>query len=109
MTKPAAKSQANLDLALAMLKRATQLLAGAPAKSAERPASLQRVEALLDAIGVTREDLRTSRNSSTLMGAKVIAARRAMVAMFAAEGLSAVQSERETGLSMTTVREYLPR
>lgn len=117
MTKPAAKSQATLDLALAMLERATQLLAGAPAKSAERPAPPQvkcptppqRVEALLDDIGVTPEDLRTSRNSSTAMGAKVIAARRAMVAMFAAEGLGAVQIARETGLSTTTVREYLPR
>ncbi len=123
MTKPAAKSQANLDLALALLEQAAKLLASTTAKQpspAERSASptierppptSPRVAKLLRelGVGVAPDDLHMSRNSSTPRGARAVVPRRAVVALLATEDASVAEIARETGLAESTVRAHMPR
>ena len=120
MTKPAAKSQANLDLALALLEQAAKLLASTTARqpspaersaspTIERPPASPRVAKLLRGLGVNPDDLHASRNSATPRGALSVAARRAVVAYLVLDSLSVVQIARETGLAESTVRAHMPR
>lgn len=102
MTKP----QTNIDLAARMIAEAARLLATStktPAKTAaspSRPATpaktiSSRVAALLRSIGVRPEDMRASRNGKTPRGVKAIAARRTIVTILNAEGLSVSELARD--------------
>lgn len=117
MTKSVSKPQTTVALAAALLEQAVKLLAATPAASmpAERPASAAakppspRMAKLLQALGVTADDLHAYRHAATSRGVRAVAARRAIVAMLAAEDASVAQIARETGLGESTVRAHMPR